>query len=36
MLDSQKEWAKRVVSYDLFNKADYQLAYEHYFGSLGL
>lgn len=35
VIDSQKDWSKRVVSYDLFNKADYQLAYEHYFGPLG-
>jgi hypothetical protein len=35
VIDSQKEWSQRVVSYDLFNKADYKLAYEHYFGPLG-
>jgi TRAP-type mannitol/chloroaromatic compound transport system substrate-binding protein len=35
VIDSQKEWSKRVVYYSLFNSADYKLAYEHYFGSLG-
>jgi TRAP-type mannitol/chloroaromatic compound transport system substrate-binding protein len=34
VIDSQKEWAKRVVFYDLYNSADYKLAYEHYFGPL--
>jgi TRAP-type mannitol/chloroaromatic compound transport system substrate-binding protein len=31
VVESQKAWAKRVVYYDLFNSADYRLAYEHYF-----
>ena len=35
VMDSQKEWAKRVAAYELFNSADYKLAYEHYFGGLG-
>ena len=35
VVESQKEWAKRVVRYELFNSADYKLAYEHYFGPLG-
>ena len=35
VIESQKEWSKRVVHYSLFNSADYKLAYEHYFGSLG-
>jgi TRAP-type mannitol/chloroaromatic compound transport system substrate-binding protein len=35
VVESQKEWSKRVVYYSLFNSADYKLAYEHYFGSLG-
>jgi TRAP-type mannitol/chloroaromatic compound transport system substrate-binding protein len=35
VIDSQKEWSKRVVFYDLYNSADYKLAYEHHFGSLG-
>ena len=26
---------KRVVFYDIYNSADYKLAYEHYFGPLG-
>jgi TRAP-type mannitol/chloroaromatic compound transport system substrate-binding protein len=34
VVESQKAWAKRVVYYDLFNSADYRLAYEHYFGDL--
>ena len=33
VVESQKAWAKRVVYYDLFNSADYRLAYEHYFGA---
>jgi TRAP-type mannitol/chloroaromatic compound transport system substrate-binding protein len=36
VIDSQKEWSKRVVFYDLYNSADYKLAYEHYFGALNL
>jgi len=32
--ESQKAWAKRVVYYDLYNSADYRLAYEHHFGKL--
>jgi len=35
VVDSQREWSKRVAYYDLLNSADYKLAYEHYFGSLG-
>jgi TRAP-type mannitol/chloroaromatic compound transport system substrate-binding protein len=34
VVESQKAWAKRVVYYDLFNSADYRLAYEHYFGAV--
>ncbi|MDX6749286.1 TRAP transporter substrate-binding protein [Geminicoccaceae bacterium 1502E] len=34
VVESQKEWAKRVAYYELFNAADYKLAYEHYFGKL--
>jgi TRAP-type mannitol/chloroaromatic compound transport system substrate-binding protein len=34
VMDSQKDWAKRVVFYDQFNTADYKLAYEHHFGKL--
>ena len=34
VVESQKAWAKRVVYYELFNNADYRLAYEHYFGAL--
>jgi TRAP-type mannitol/chloroaromatic compound transport system substrate-binding protein len=36
VIDSQKEWSKRVVFYDLYNQADYKLAYEHHFGPLAL
>jgi TRAP-type mannitol/chloroaromatic compound transport system substrate-binding protein len=32
VMDSQKEWAKRVVYYDINNAADYNAAYRHYFG----
>jgi TRAP-type mannitol/chloroaromatic compound transport system substrate-binding protein len=34
VVDSQKEWAKRVGAYELANAPDYTAAYEHYFGSL--
>jgi TRAP-type mannitol/chloroaromatic compound transport system substrate-binding protein len=34
VVESQKAWAKRVVYYELFNNADYRLAYEHYFEKL--
>ena len=34
MIASQKEWAKRVGYYVLFNNVDTKLAYEHYFGTL--
>ena len=36
VIDSQKEFAERVVFYDIYNSADYKLAYEHYFGPLGV
>ena len=36
VVESQKAWAKRVVAYDLYNSADYRLAYEHYFGKLDI
>jgi TRAP-type mannitol/chloroaromatic compound transport system substrate-binding protein len=32
VMDSQKEWARRVVYYDINNAADYNAAYRHYFG----
>ncbi len=35
VVDSQREWSKRVAFYDLINAADYKLAYEHYFGKMG-
>jgi TRAP-type mannitol/chloroaromatic compound transport system substrate-binding protein len=35
VIDSQKEWSQRVVFYDLYNSADYKLAFEHHFGPLG-
>lgn len=34
VMDSQKEWVKRVVYYEMFNAADYRTAYEHHFGAL--
>jgi TRAP-type mannitol/chloroaromatic compound transport system substrate-binding protein len=36
VIDSQKEWAKRVCFYVLANNVDTQLAYEHYFGTLNI
>jgi TRAP-type mannitol/chloroaromatic compound transport system substrate-binding protein len=36
VMDSQKAWVKRVVYYNLFNAADYRVAYEHHFGKLAL
>jgi TRAP-type mannitol/chloroaromatic compound transport system substrate-binding protein len=36
VVESQKAWAKRVVLYDLYNSADYRLAYERYFGKLDI
>jgi TRAP-type mannitol/chloroaromatic compound transport system substrate-binding protein len=36
VMESQKAWAKRVVYYDMFNAADYRVAYEHHFGKLTL
>jgi TRAP-type mannitol/chloroaromatic compound transport system substrate-binding protein len=36
VMDSQKEWVKRVVYYGLFNATDYRGAYEHHFGKLAL
>lgn len=32
VVESQKAWAKRVVSYELTNAPDYSGAYKHYFG----
>lgn len=34
VVDSQKEWSKRVAFYSLMNQADYQLAYNHYFPNM--
>ena len=31
VVDSQKEWSKRVAFYDLMNSADYKRAYMHHF-----
>lgn len=31
ILDSQREWVKRTVFYELMDKPDYTLAYEHFF-----
>jgi TRAP-type mannitol/chloroaromatic compound transport system substrate-binding protein len=36
VIDSQREFAKRVSYYVLFNNVDTKLAYEHYFGSLDI
>ncbi|HET6468438.1 MAG TPA: TRAP transporter substrate-binding protein [Geminicoccaceae bacterium] len=36
VVESQKEWVKRVVFYELYNAADQRLAYEHFFGKLEL
>ncbi len=36
VMESQKAWVKRVVFYNMFNAADYRLAYEHHFGKLNL
>ncbi|HMR33878.1 MAG TPA: TRAP transporter substrate-binding protein [Geminicoccaceae bacterium] len=36
VLESQKEWVKRVVFYELYNAADQRLAYEHFFGKLDI
>jgi len=32
VMESQKEWSKRVVRYELLNAPNYAGAYEHYFG----
>ena len=34
VVESQKEWMKRVGAYELTNTPDYEGAYNHYFGSL--
>lgn len=31
VVDSQREWSRRVAFYDLMNSADYKLAFQHYF-----
>jgi TRAP-type mannitol/chloroaromatic compound transport system substrate-binding protein len=36
VIDSQREFAKRVGYYVLFNNVDTKLAYEHYFGALNI
>jgi TRAP-type mannitol/chloroaromatic compound transport system substrate-binding protein len=36
VVESQKEWVKRVVFYELYNAADQKLAYEHFFGPLNI
>ncbi|MEJ2453629.1 MAG: TRAP transporter substrate-binding protein [Candidatus Thiodiazotropha sp.] len=33
VVESQKDWSKRVGAYELTNAPDYELAYRHYFGS---
>ncbi|MBF0372190.1 MAG: TRAP transporter substrate-binding protein [Alphaproteobacteria bacterium] len=34
-VESQRAWVKRVVFYDLMNRQDQELAYEHFHGKLG-
>jgi TRAP-type mannitol/chloroaromatic compound transport system substrate-binding protein len=36
LAESQKAWAKRVVAYELANSADFQFAYEHFFGKMNI
>ena len=36
VVESQKDWVKRVVFYELYNAADQRLAYEHFFGKLDI
>jgi TRAP-type mannitol/chloroaromatic compound transport system substrate-binding protein len=36
VVESQKEWVKRVVYYELYNSADQRRAYEHFFGQLDI
>src|SRR5215207_3690113 len=36
VMDSQKEWVKRVVYYNMTNATDYRGGYEHHFGKLDL
>jgi TRAP-type mannitol/chloroaromatic compound transport system substrate-binding protein len=31
VMDSQREWTKRTVFYEIMNSPDYELAYNHYF-----
>jgi len=31
VVDSQRDWSRRVAFYDLMNAADYKLAFQHYF-----
>ena len=35
VVESQRQWAKRVGYYSLMNAADQKLAWEHHFGKLG-
>jgi len=30
-MDSQREWTKRTVFYEIMNSPDYELAFNHYF-----
>ena len=34
VIETQRDWSKRVVFNALYNSADYRLAYEHHFGPL--
>ena len=34
VMDSQKDWVKRVVYFTQLNSADYRTAYEHHFGKI--
>jgi TRAP-type mannitol/chloroaromatic compound transport system substrate-binding protein len=36
VVESQKDWIRRVTYYELFNAADQRLAYEHFFGPLNM
>jgi TRAP-type mannitol/chloroaromatic compound transport system substrate-binding protein len=36
VVESQKDWIRRVVFYELYNAAPQRLAYEHFFGTLNM
>ena len=35
IIESQRDWCKRVVFYDIYNMPTISWAYEHHFGPLG-